>query len=49
MALPATLLKASFADLLKVTDTTGITFSPGRGFALGENLALNYLMTLIAA
>ena len=33
---------------LAVKDITGLTFSPGRGFALGENLALNYLMTVTA-
>ena len=31
---------------LAVKDVTGITFSPGRGFALAENLALDYLMTV---
>ena len=46
---PEELADHAAAAGLKVTDTTGITFSPGRGFALGENLALNYLMTLIAA
>lgn len=30
---------------LKVTDVTGLGFSPTRGFTLGENKALNYLMT----
>jgi 2-polyprenyl-6-hydroxyphenyl methylase/3-demethylubiquinone-9 3-methyltransferase len=30
---------------LEVLDTTGLGFGPTRGFALGENLALNYLIT----
>jgi 2-polyprenyl-6-hydroxyphenyl methylase/3-demethylubiquinone-9 3-methyltransferase len=30
---------------LEVLDTTGLSFSPTRGFVLGENLALNYLVT----
>lgn len=30
---------------LEVLDTTGLSFSPARGFVLGENLALNYLVT----
>lgn len=30
---------------LEVLDTEGLTFSPTRGFVLGENLALNYLVT----
>jgi 2-polyprenyl-6-hydroxyphenyl methylase / 3-demethylubiquinone-9 3-methyltransferase len=30
---------------LEVTDTTGIGWSPGRGFALTDDLSLNYLMT----
>ncbi|HYZ47526.1 MAG TPA: bifunctional 2-polyprenyl-6-hydroxyphenol methylase/3-demethylubiquinol 3-O-methyltransferase UbiG [Sphingomonas sp.] len=30
---------------LEVLDTTGLSFNPTRGFALGENLALNYLVT----
>ena len=46
---PEELADHAAAAGLKVRDTTGITFSPGRGFALGENLALNYLMTLTAA
>jgi 2-polyprenyl-6-hydroxyphenyl methylase/3-demethylubiquinone-9 3-methyltransferase len=33
---------------LKVTDITGITLSPGRGFALSPNVSLNYLMTAVA-
>lgn len=32
---------------LKVTDTTGLSYSPSHGFALSENLALNYLMTVV--
>lgn len=30
---------------LEVTDVTGLSFNPARGFVLGDNLALNYLMT----
>jgi 2-polyprenyl-6-hydroxyphenyl methylase/3-demethylubiquinone-9 3-methyltransferase len=30
---------------LEVLDTEGLSFSPTRGFVLGENLALNYLVT----
>lgn len=30
---------------LEVTDVTGLSFSPARGFVLSDNLALNYLMT----
>jgi len=30
---------------LTVTDTTGLGFSPARGFMLGEDLSLNYLVT----
>ncbi|GAO40699.1 3-demethylubiquinol 3-methyltransferase [Sphingomonas changbaiensis NBRC 104936] len=30
---------------LEVLDTTGLSFSPARGFVLGENLSLNYLVT----
>lgn len=33
---------------LQVTDVTGITLSPGRGFALSPNVSLNYLMTAVA-
>lgn len=31
---------------LQVIDTTGISYSPSHGFALSDNLALNYLMTV---
>lgn len=30
---------------LEMLDTEGLSFSPTRGFVLGENLALNYLVT----
>ncbi|TVV74101.1 bifunctional 2-polyprenyl-6-hydroxyphenol methylase/3-demethylubiquinol 3-O-methyltransferase UbiG [Sphingomonas solaris] len=33
---------------LRVTDTTGLAFSPGRGLVLSENVALNYLVTAVA-
>lgn len=34
---------------LKVIDTTGISYSPSHGFSLSDNLALNYLMTVVRA
>lgn len=30
---------------LRVTDITGLSFSPGRGFHLSDNMALDYLLT----
>lgn len=30
---------------LEVLDVTGLSFNPARGFVLGDNLALNYLIT----
>ncbi len=32
---------------LTVTDVTGIEYRPARGFSLSDNLALNYLMTIV--
>ena len=32
---------------LRVIDTTGISYSPSHGFVLSDNLALNYLMTVV--
>ncbi len=32
---------------LKVIDTTGISYNPASGFSLSDNLALNYLMTVV--
>lgn len=32
---------------LRVTDVTGISYSPSHGFGLSDNLALNYLMTVV--
>jgi 2-polyprenyl-6-hydroxyphenyl methylase/3-demethylubiquinone-9 3-methyltransferase len=32
---------------LKVIDTTGISYSPASSFSLSDNLALNYLMTVV--
>lgn len=32
---------------LKAIDTTGLSYSPASGFSLSDNLALNYLMTVI--
>lgn len=34
---------------LEVTDTTGLSYSPAKGFALSDNLTLNYLMTVVKA
>tara|TARA_R110001606_G_scaffold393840_1_gene564172 strand:- start:2620 stop:3348 length:729 start_codon:yes stop_codon:yes gene_type:complete len=34
---------------LEVVDTSGLSYSPARGFALSDNLALNYLMTVVKA
>jgi 2-polyprenyl-6-hydroxyphenyl methylase/3-demethylubiquinone-9 3-methyltransferase len=34
---------------LEVIDTTGLSYSPSKGFALSDNLALNYLMTVVKA
>jgi len=32
---------------LDVVDTSGLSYSPSKGFALSDNLALNYLMTVV--
>lgn len=32
---------------LQVIDTSGISYSPARGFSISDNLALNYLMTVV--
>ena len=34
---------------LRVTDVTGLEWGPGRGFRLGVDLRLNYLLTAVAA
>lgn len=34
---------------LEVVDTSGLSYNPARGFALSDNLALNYLMTVVKA
>ncbi|NVD29107.1 bifunctional 2-polyprenyl-6-hydroxyphenol methylase/3-demethylubiquinol 3-O-methyltransferase UbiG [Parasphingorhabdus flavimaris] len=34
---------------LQVTDSTGLSYSPAKGFALSDNLKLNYLMTVVKA
>ena len=34
---------------LKVIDTTGLSYGPAKGFALSDNLSLNYLMTVVKA
>ena len=39
-------LRAMVADAgLEIVDTTGISWTPARGFALGDDLSLNYLVT----
>lgn len=42
---------AAFAEAagLKVLDRRGLSFSPSRGFALSDDLSLNYLMALVHA
>jgi len=34
---------------LKVIDTSGLSYSPASGFSVSDNLALNYLMTVVRA
>ena len=34
---------------LQVNDTRGISYSPASGFSVSDNLALNYLMTIVQA
>ncbi|NRD89365.1 bifunctional 2-polyprenyl-6-hydroxyphenol methylase/3-demethylubiquinol 3-O-methyltransferase UbiG [Sphingopyxis sp. BSNA05] len=34
---------------LEVVDTSGLSYSPSKGFALSDNLSLNYLMTVVKA
>jgi len=34
---------------LEVVDTSGLSYNPARGFALSDNLSLNYLMTVVKA
>lgn len=34
---------------LKVTDTSGLSFHPARGFVLSPNMAFNYLLTAVPA
>ena len=34
---------------LRVTDTRGLTLSPAKGFVLSESMALDYLVTAVAA
>lgn len=34
---------------LEVIDTTGLSYSPAKGFSLSDNLSLNYLMTVVKA
>jgi 2-polyprenyl-6-hydroxyphenyl methylase/3-demethylubiquinone-9 3-methyltransferase len=46
---PEQLTELLIAAGLHVTDTTGITYNPARGFELSDNLALNYLMTVVRA
>ena len=44
---PQELEKLLAGNGLKVIDTTGINFKPLSGFELSDNIALNYLMTII--
>lgn len=44
---PAELEKLLGDAGLKVMDTTGLSYSPSHGFELSDNLALNYLMTVV--
>ena len=44
---PDELEKLLNAAGLEVIDTTGLSYSPAKGFALSDNLALNYLMTIV--
>ncbi|WP_417591192.1 bifunctional 2-polyprenyl-6-hydroxyphenol methylase/3-demethylubiquinol 3-O-methyltransferase UbiG [Parasphingorhabdus sp.] len=46
---PGELEKLLNAAGLEVIDTTGLSYSPSKGFALSDNLALNYLMTVVKA
>ena len=34
---------------LQVIDTSGLSYSPTSGFSVSDNLALNYLMTVVRA
>lgn len=34
---------------LRMTETRGMTFSPARGFTIGDDLSLNYLLTAVRA
>jgi 2-polyprenyl-6-hydroxyphenyl methylase/3-demethylubiquinone-9 3-methyltransferase len=34
---------------LQVIDTSGISYNPASGFSISDNLALNYLMTVVKA
>jgi 2-polyprenyl-6-hydroxyphenyl methylase/3-demethylubiquinone-9 3-methyltransferase len=44
---PDELEKLLNAAGLEVIDTTGLSYSPAKGFSLSDNLALNYLMTIV--
>lgn len=44
---PDELEKLLDAAGLEVIDTSGLSYSPSKGFALSDNLALNYLMTVV--
>jgi 2-polyprenyl-6-hydroxyphenyl methylase/3-demethylubiquinone-9 3-methyltransferase len=46
---PEELEKMLGAAGLQVIDTSGISFNPASGFSVSDNLALNYLMTVIRA
>lgn len=46
---PDELAAFAVAAGLKVLDQRGLSFSPSRGFALSDDLSLNYLMALVCA
>jgi 2-polyprenyl-6-hydroxyphenyl methylase/3-demethylubiquinone-9 3-methyltransferase len=46
---PDEMTQALAAAGLAVTGTTGLSFSPSRGFVLGDDVSLNYLMTVVRA
>lgn len=46
---PEELEKHLNAAGLEVIDTTGLSYGPAKGFALSDNLSLNYLMTVVKA
>ena len=37
------------AEGLKVTDVSGLSFTPGRGFAIGDDVKMDYFVTAVRA